>query len=132
MTERIIARPCAWRNGSPSAALRWDAIREADQTVLATGTERPLEDGAFALLGLGLFADIDVTMRHEGVDYDSFKPFGLWMAARGAQKRARVAAAFADFRGDVSRGTAKSGSGGTSPYLGGDGASTASFAEPRQ
>lgn len=88
--ERIIAKPLQWNRGSPSAKLRWAAMREATRISPVAETGRPMEDGAAALLRAGVDPAATVTLRHEGAAHDSFKPVPIAKAARGAVRRAQT------------------------------------------
>lgn len=85
---RIIAHPVPWPEpSSPTSRLRWDARLESGE-LLAGATERPLSDGAYALMSLGRAPATSVTMRHAGKAFDSFVPQSLRTAAEPAAKRA--------------------------------------------
>ena len=97
----LTLRPVAWpslkdRSERRSLKQLWDVLRE-DGQVVVSAAEYPCRDAAAALSqDHGLPGDTLITFRHEGKEYDSFKPIRLADAAvagiRARQERARLAA----------------------------------------
>ena len=92
---RIIARRVPWpslaeRPERSGLRLRWDVLDETG-ALLASSTEWPLADGAFALVRRGVVPEALVTMRREGAPFDSFEPIPLRVPAKLGARRAAEA-----------------------------------------
>jgi hypothetical protein len=62
---------------APEAPGRLTARLEGTGEVIVASTRQPLVDGARVLLDQGYDPGALLTMRHEGMDYDSFRPMPI-------------------------------------------------------
>lgn len=85
---RLIGHKVPWpadHHERPGLELRWHVTLDGEEIIRAS--KRPFEDAAAILATQGQNPDQLITFRHEGKEYDSFRPMRLSVAAKNGLKR---------------------------------------------